>query len=168
MALDWSILPVFKASFLSSCLKFFRLLRMKYAYALAAMLCGLFVGCSEEKKEPLPDLPPVEIPADVFGFYSGRMPCDDCNQRGVDMDLFKDGTAQIVQKTLKDSVQVDTLRGTFVFADSIVKVSLSDNSIQWAFKRDRVGNLAFMKMGDVYRDADGMKAVLVRFYKKIK
>ena len=82
--------------------------------------------------------------------------------------LLEDGTAQIVQKTLKDSVQVDTLRGTFVFADSIVKVSLSDNSIQWAFKRDRVGNLAFMKLGDVYRDADGMKAVLVRFYKKIK
>ncbi len=141
---------------------------MKYAYVLAAMLCGLFVGCSEEKKEPLPDLPPVEIPADVFGFYSGRMPCDDCNQRGVDMDLFKDGSVQAIQMTLKDSVQVDTLRGTFVFADSIVKVSLSDNSIQWAFKRDRVGNLAFMKLGDVYRDADGMKAVLVRFYKKIK
>ena len=80
---------------------------MKYAYVLAAMLCGLFVGCSEEKKEPLPDLPPVEIPADVFGFYSGRMPCDDCNQRGVDMDLFKDGTVQAVQMTLKDSVQTN-------------------------------------------------------------
>ena len=42
---------------------------MKYAYVLAAIFCGLFVGCSEEKKEPLPDLPPVEIPADVFGYY---------------------------------------------------------------------------------------------------
>ncbi|ADL25533.1 putative lipoprotein [Fibrobacter succinogenes subsp. succinogenes S85] len=151
-----------------SCLKFFRLLRMKFAYALTAILCGLFVACSEEKKEPLPDLPPVEIPADVFGFYSGKMPCDDCKQRVVDMDLFKDGNALAVESILKDSLRIDTLRGTFVFADSVVKVSLSDNSKQWAFKRDRVGNLAYMKFGEVYRDAEGMKAVLVRFYKKIK
>jgi hypothetical protein len=141
---------------------------MKYAYVLAAMLCGLFMGCSEQKSEPLPDLPPVEIPADVFGFYSGRLPCDNCNQRMVDMDLFNDGKVVAVESVLKDTISVDTLRGTFVYADSIVKVSLSDNSVQWAFKRDRVGNLAFMKLGDVYRDSEGMKSVLIRFYKKIK
>ena len=63
MALDWSILPVFKASFLSSCLKFFRLLRMKYAYALIVLLCCLLMACSEEKKEPLPELPPAPASA---------------------------------------------------------------------------------------------------------
>jgi hypothetical protein len=141
---------------------------MKYAHALAVLLCGLFLGCSEQKSEPLPDLPPVEIPADVFGFYSGRLPCDNCNQRIVDMDLFNDGKVVAVETILKDSVHSDTLRGTFVYADSIVKVSLSDNSIRWDFKRDKVGNLAFMKLGDVYRDSDGLKAVLIRFYKKIK
>ena len=141
---------------------------MKYAHALAVLLCGLFLGCSEQKSEPLPDLPPVEIPADVFGFYSGRLPCDNCNQRIVDMDLFNDGKVVAVETILKDSVHSDTLRGTFVYADSIVKVSLSDNSIRWDFKRDKVGNLAFMKLGDIYRDSDGLKAVLIRFYKKIK
>ena len=141
---------------------------MKFAYTLAALLGGFFVACSEQKSEPLPDLPPVEIPAEVFGFYSGRMPCDDCEQRAVDMDLFADGKVQVVESIMKETLHTDTLRGTFVYADSIVKVSLTDNSIQWAFKRDRVGNLAYMKFGDVYRDADGMKAVLVRFYKKIK
>jgi hypothetical protein len=55
-----------------------------------------------------------------------------------------------------------------VYADSIVKLSLTENNAAWAFKRDRVGNLALMKFGSVYRDAEGMKAVLVRFYKKIK
>ena len=110
----------------------------------------------------------MEIPSDVFGFYSGRMPCDDCKQRVLDMDLLKDGSAQVVETIVKDSALSDTLRGTFTFADSIVKVSLSDNSIHWAFKRDKVGNLAYMTLGEVYRDADGMKAVLVRFYKKIK
>ncbi len=141
---------------------------MKCVYVLAALFCGFFVGCSEEKPEPLPELPPVEIPTDVFGFYSGRMPCDDCKQRVLDMDLLKDGTAKVVESVMKDSLEVDTLRGTFTFADSIVKVNLSDNSIHWAFKRDRVGNLAYMTLGEVYRDADGMKSVLVRFYKKIK
>ena len=141
---------------------------MKYACALAAMMCGLFVGCSDQKSEPLPDLPPVEIPADVFGFYSGILPCENCKQRVVDMDLLNDGKAVVVESIMKDSVSVDTLRGTFVYADSIVKVSLSDNSVRWDFKRDKVGNLAFMKFCDVYRDADGVKAVLIRFYKKIK
>lgn len=141
---------------------------MKFAYVIAAMLCGLFVGCSEEKKEPLPDLPPIEIPAEVYGYYSGRMPCDDCKQRALDMDLFNDGTALVVETVATDSIHVDTLRGTFVFADSVLQLSLSDNSIHWAFKRDKVGNFALMRSGSVYRDADGLKAVLVRFYKKIK
>lgn len=141
---------------------------MKYAYALTAILCGFFVGCSEQKSEPLPDLPPVEIPADVYGFYSGQMPCDDCDRRIVDMDLLSDGTVLAVQTTVKGTAQVDTLRGTFVYADSIVKMDLSDKTVHWDFKRDKVGNLAYMKQGDVFRDADGMKAVMVRFYKKIK
>ena len=141
---------------------------MKYAYALTAMLCGFFVGCSEQKSEPLPDLPPVEIPADVYGFYAGQMPCDDCDRRIVDMDLLSDGTVLAVQTTVKGTAQVDTLRGTFVYADSIVKMDLSDKTVHWDFKRDKVGNLAYMKQGDVFRDADGMKAVMVRFYKKIK
>lgn len=140
---------------------------MKYACALSALLCGLFVACSEEKSEPLPDLPPVEIPATVFGYYSGRLPCDDCKLLKVDMDLFEDGKVLAVRTKVLDSVFVDTLRGTFVYADSIAKISFSDNAIHWAFKRDRVGNLAFMKAGDIYRDADGLKAVMVRFYKKI-
>ena len=140
---------------------------MKYACALSALLCGLFVACSEEKSEPLPDLPPVEIPATVFGYYSGRLPCDDCKLLKVDMDLFEDGKVLAVRTKVLDSVFVDTLRGTFVYVDSIAKISFSDNAIHWAFKRDRVGNLAFMKAGDIYRDADGLKAVMVRFYKKI-
>ena len=83
------------------------------------------------------------------------------------MDLFEDGKVLAVRTKVLDSVFVDTLRGTFVYVDSIAKISFSDNAIHWAFKRDRVGNLAFMKAGDIYRDADGLKAVMVRFYKKI-
>ncbi len=141
---------------------------MKYIHVLAVMLCGLILGCSEEKSEPLPDLPPVEIPAEVFGYYSGRIPCDDCKKRAVDMDLFNDGKVVAVQSILRDSLRTDTLRGTFVYADSVVKMNFSDNTLHWDFKRDRVGNLVFMRLGDVYRDADGSKFVMVRFYKKIK
>lgn len=144
---------------------------MKYACALVALFCGLFWGCSEEKSERLPDLPPVEIPADVFGFYSGRLPCDDCKQRAIDMELNKDGSVQVVQTILKDSVHVDSLQGTFTYADSIVKMLVSEDSLgmlYWVFKRDKVGNLVFTKSGNVYRDAEGMKYVMVRFYKKLK
>ena len=144
---------------------------MKYACVLAALLCGLFWGCSEEKSERLPDLPPVEIPADVFGFYSGRLPCDDCKQRAIDMELKKDGSAQVVQTILKDSVHVDSLQGTFTYADSVLKMLVSEDSLgmlYWVFRRDKVGNLVFTKSGNVYRDADGMKYVMVRFYKKLK
>ena len=140
---------------------------MKFAYVLSALLCGLFGACSEEKSEPLPDLPPVEIPATVFGFYSGRLPCDDCKLLKVDMDLFEDGKVLAVRTKVADSVFVDTLHGTYVYADSIAKVDFSDNAAHWAFKRDKVGNLAFMKSGEIYRDADGLKAVMVRFYKRI-
>ena len=140
---------------------------MKYAYALVALFCGFFWGCSEEKSERLPDLPPVEIPADVFGFYSGRLPCDDCKLLKVDMDLFEDGKVLAVRTKVVDSVFVDTLHGTYVYVDSVVKMELSENAAHWAFKRDKVGNLAFMKSGEIYRDADGLKSVMVRFYKKI-
>ena len=116
----------------------------------------------------LPELPPVEIPADVFGYYMGKMPCDDCKQRVLEMDLLSDGSAQVIESVVKDSLRVDTLRGNFVYADSIVKLSLSENKVHWAFKRDKVGNLALVKFGSVYRDADGLKAVMVRYYKKIK
>ena len=94
------------------------------------------------------------------------------------MDLFKDGGVQVLQTVLKDSVQsvdsarTDTLRGSFVYADSVVKMLVSKDTAQgmlyWMFKRDKVGNLAFMKSGSVYRDAGGMKYVMVRFYKKLK
>ena len=68
-------------------------------------------------------------------------------------------------------MHVDSLRGTFTYADSVVKILVSKDSLgmySWLFKRDKVGNLAFMKSGDIYRDADGMKFVMVRFYKKLK
>ena len=74
----------------------------------------------------------------------------------------------VIESVVKDSLRVDTLRGNFVYADSIVKLSLSENKVHWAFKRDKVGNLALVKFGSVYRDADGLKAVMVRYYKKIK
>ena len=105
---------------------------MKYAYALTAMLCGFFVGCSEQKSEPLPDLPPVEIPADVYGFYSGRESLLDLQEAAVP------GAQVLTGMPHTPGV------------------------------KDKVGNLAYMKQGDVFRDADGMKAVMVRFYKKIK
>ena len=50
---------------------------MKYRLVVLAACLGM-LACSEEKKEPLPELPHVEVPAELAGQYSGQLPCDDC------------------------------------------------------------------------------------------
>ena len=100
----------------------------KLLFSLCAV--ALLVACSEEKSEPLPDLQPVEIPKDVPGLYSGRLPCDDCTSRMVRMTLSEDSSVVATQLTLRDTMVTDTLRGSYVVADSTIKISLSDNQLR--------------------------------------
>lgn len=126
-----------------------------------------FVACgSEEKSEPLPDLPPIEIPKDVYGLYSGRLPCDDCTSRMVRMTLGEDNTVEAVQVILRDTMTTDTLKGTYVVTDSTIKVSLSEDKMHWNFKRAKFGNLTYLTAaGTVYEDEDGMTADLIHIFK---
>ena len=136
----------------------------KLLFSLCAV--ALFVACSEEKSEPLPDLPPVEIPKDVPGLYSGRLPCDDCTSRMVRMTLSEDSSVVATQLTLRDTMVTDTLRGTYVVTDSTIKISLSDNQLHWNFKRIKFGNLRYMTSAGVpYEDKDGLHADFIRIYK---
>ena len=136
----------------------------KLLFSLCAV--ALFVACSEEKSEPLPDLPPVEIPKDVPGLYSGRLPCDDCTSRMVRMTLSEDSSVVATQLTLRDTMVTDTLRGTYVVTDSSIKISLSDNQLHWNFKRIKFGNLRYMTSAGVpYEDKDGLHADFTRIYK---
>ena len=136
----------------------------KLLFSLCAV--ALFVACSEEKSEPLPDLPPVEIPKDVPGLYSGRLPCDDCTSRMVRMTLSEDSSVVATQLTLRDTMVTDTLRGTYVVTDSSIKISLSDNQLHWNFKRIKFGNLRYMTSAGVpYEDKDGLHADFIRIYK---
>ena len=62
---------------------------------MAMPLLAVFalMACEEEEKSaPLPDLPPIEIPKDVPGLYSGSLPCDDCTSRMVRMTLGEDSS----------------------------------------------------------------------------
>ncbi|MCF0221742.1 MAG: copper resistance protein NlpE N-terminal domain-containing protein [Fibrobacter sp.] len=130
---------------------------------MAAMLVS---ACSQEKQEKLPDLPPVEMPKEIPGLYSGRMPCDDCVTRMIRMNLNEDSTVVVVQKKIADSVVTDTLRGTFTYADSIVKVTLSEGSVHWNYKRSAMGNLSYMTSnGSIYKDENGMPMDLIRIFK---
>lgn len=134
--------------------------------AAVTMAVLLVSACSEEKKEPLPDLPPIELPKDVPALYSGQLPCDDCKAKMVQMTLNDDMSVVAVQNTFKETSVVDTLKGTYVVTDSSIKVSLSDNSIHWNFKRIGSGNLSFMtSAGTVYEDADGMTADFIKIYR---
>ena len=136
----------------------------KLLFSLCAV--ALFVACSEEKSEPLPDLPPVEIPKDVPGLYSGRLPCDDCTSRMVRMTLAEDNSVVATQLTLRDTMVTDTLRGSYVVTDSAIKISLSENQVHWNFKRIKFGNLRYMTSAGVpYEDKDGLHADFIRIYK---
>lgn len=143
--------------------KMVRPIKIAVLPVLAALV---LVGCSEEKKEPLPELPPVEIPKDLTGLYSGRLPCDDCTARMIRMTLAEDNSVEVVQTVVKDSLEVDTLKGTFSVGDSTIKVELTDKSIHWTFLRGKFGNLSYMtSAGTVYEDKDGMRAELIKIFK---
>lgn len=130
------------------------------------MAAFVLIGCSEEKQEPLPELPPIEIPKDLTGLYSGRLPCDDCTAKMVRMTLSEDKSVEVVQTVVKDTLEVDTLRGTFVAGDSTIKVELADKSIHWNFLRGKFGNLSYMtSAGTVYEDKDGLRAELIKIFK---
>lgn len=134
--------------------------------AAAAVVASLVSACSEEKKEELPDLPAVEIPKDIAGLYSGRMPCDDCTANMIRMTLNEDSTATVVQRKILDTLTTDTLLGTYTVVDSTVKVTLANNSIHWNYKRNASGNLSYMtSSGSIYEDENGLHADLIRIFK---
>lgn len=135
---------------------------------MAMPLLAVFalMACEEEKSAPLPDLPPIEIPKDVPGLYSGRLPCDDCTSRMVRMTLGEDSSVEAIQLVLKDTMETDSLKGTYSITDSTIKVTLAGDKGHWNFKRAKFGNLQYMTAaGTVYEDEDGMKAELIRIFK---
>lgn len=144
------------------------ILDARHCFNGAAVLTAalLVFACSEEKREPLPDLPAIELPKDVPALYSGRLPCDDCKLKQVKMTLKDDMSAVAVQTIIKESVEVDTLSGTYVVTDSTIKVSLSENNVHWNFKRIASGNLSYLtSAGTVYEDENGMTADFIRIVK---
>lgn len=144
--------------------KVFAFLKLVAPIAMVAMFGS---ACSEDKQqEKLKDLPPVEIPKELPGLYSGRMPCDDCDTKMIRMNLNEDSTVIVAQTKIKDTAVTDTLYGTYTYADDVIKVSLSDNSIHWNYRRDGVGNLSYLtSSGTLYEDADGMHMDLIRIFK---
>ena len=134
--------------------------------ALPLLAVFALVACEEEKSEPLPPLSPIEIPKDVPGLYSGRLPCDDCTSRMVRMTLGEDSSVEAIQLTLRDTMQTDSLKGTYSVTDSTVMVSIGNDKVHWNFKRAKFGNLQYMTAaGTVYEDEDGMKAEMIRIFK---
>jgi hypothetical protein len=124
-------------------------------------------ACEEdEKSDPLPNLPPIEIPKEVPGLYSGSLPCDDCTSRMVRMTLGEDSTVEAIQLVLRDTMETDSLKGTYTVFDSTIKVTLAGDKGHWNFKRAKFGNLQYMTAaGTVYEDKDGMKAEMIRIFK---
>ena len=127
----------------------------------------VLTACEEEEQSnPLPNLPPIEIPKEVPGLYSGSLPCDDCTSRMVRMTLGEDSSVEAIQLILRDTMETDSLKGTYSASDSSIKVTLDGGKGHWNFKRVKFGNLQYMTAaGTVYEDKDGMKAEMIRIFK---
>ena len=136
---------------------------MKKILLMAVSCCVFVVGCSKEEPKPLPPLEKVEVPEDVVGVYSGKLPCDNCKARMVRLSLAEDSSVSGVQTIVTDSMKMDTLHGSFSMNGNVLSLSLSGTPANMKFKRDTLGNLSLLTgAGTVYEDADGMKMDLVR------
>ena len=137
---------------------------MKKLLMMAAVGCVLFVGCSkEEAPAPLPALKPVELPKNTAGFYSGRLPCDDCKMRMARMELAEDSSATVVQTIVTDSMNTDTLKGTYAVNGEELSLSIPDAAMNLKFRRDSLGNMALLTgAGTIYEDADGTRFEMIR------
>jgi hypothetical protein len=135
------------------------------------LLLGLFVllGCSKEEQAPLPPLKKIEVPEGVVGFYSGRLPCDNCKGKVVKAELKEDSSVVFIQNIVRgstpDSVETDTLSGRFTFDGDKLSMELSEGKIRYRFQQGSYGSLALLTgAGTVYKDQDGFKAELIRIY----
>lgn len=135
------------------------------------LLLGLFVllGCSKEEQAPLPPLKKIEVPDGVVGFYSGRLPCDNCKGNVVKAELKEDSSvvfiSNIVKGSTPDSVETDTLSGRFTFDGDKLSMELSEGKVRYRFQQGSYGSLALLTgAGTVYKDQDGFKAELIRIY----
>ncbi len=135
------------------------------------LLLGLFVllGCSKEEQAPLPPLKKIEVPEGIVGFYSGRLPCDNCKGKVVKAELKEDSSVVFIQNIVRgstpDSVETDTLSGRFTFDGDKLSMELSEGKVRYRFQQGSYGSLALLTgAGTVYKDQDGFKAELIRIY----
>ena len=135
------------------------------------LLLGPFVllGCSKEEQAPLPPLKKIEVPEGVVGFYSGRLPCDNCKGNVVKAELKEDSSVVFIQNIVRgstpDSVETDTLSGRFTFDGDKPSMELSEGKVRYRFQQGSYGSLALLTgAGTVYKDQDGFKAELIRIY----
>jgi hypothetical protein len=129
----------------------------------------LLLGCSKEEKAPLPPLKKIEVPEGAVGFYSGRLPCDNCKMNIVKVQLKEDSSVVFVQNIVRgstpDSIDTDTLSGRFTMTGDKMSMELSEGKTRYNFQQGSYGSFALLTgAGTVYKDQDGFKAELIRVY----
>lgn len=139
---------------------------MKIVYFLI-LTAGLFlVGCSKEEPAPLPPLKPVDLPTNVAGLYSGKLPCDKCKARMIRVTLAEDSSVVATETLISDSIKVDSLKGSYSIAGEKLSLVFAERNIRWNFKRgDASGNMVLLAGdGGVYTNADGETFDLIRIF----
>ena len=137
------------------------------------LLFGLFLllGCSKEESAPapLPPLKKIEVPEGAVGFYSGRLPCDNCKAKVVKAQLKEDSSVVFIQNMIRgatpDSIDTDTLLGRFTMAGDKMTMELSEGKVRYHFQQGSYGSFALLTgAGTIYKDQDGFKAELIKIY----
>lgn len=144
-------------------------MRLNVYFLLALLfLPAIFFGCKKENPTPLKELSPIEIPAEITGIYSGRLPCDDCKARLIKMNLMENDSAEVIETLVADSLNVDTLKGVYAVTDSTIFVEIfsKNSSEKLRFFRSTFGNLSFMTSAlTIYKDENGMGMDLIKIFK---
>lgn len=87
----------------------------------------------------------------------------------VKVELKEDSSAVVIQNiamgTTQDSIQADTLQGTFSLSDDKLTLVLSNGQVRWIFQKGSYGSFSLLTgAGTVYTDQEGFRAELVRIY----
>jgi len=87
----------------------------------------------------------------------------------VNVELKEDSTAVVVQSIAQgesmDSIQTDTLQGTYSLSEDKLTMVLSNGQVRWIFQKGSYGSFSLLTgAGTVYVDQEGFKAELIRIY----
>ena len=126
----------------------------------------LFIACGQEEKQPLPDLPKIDVPTSLVGSYSGRLPAENAKAHQIQLELDSLGNAILTERILKDSLEIFTDTLTYRDSSGVLSFHFKESSRKLRFKK--TGDLQYVFLnptGEPFLDVDSNTYLLFRILK---